>query len=72
MYPNLEAEMARNKITQLAMAECIGVTPTTMSLKINGKAKMLLPECMKIKNRLFPNCSIDYLFATDEETAAVV
>lgn len=71
MYPNLKAEMARKKITQLAIAECLNVTPTTISLKLNGKAKLLLPECMKIKNNFFPDCSLEYLFASDEELVNV-
>ena len=70
MYPNLEAEMARNKITQLAIADCLRITPTTLSMKLNGKAKLLLPECIKIKNVFFPSCSIDYLFASDEEAVS--
>ena len=51
MYPNLEAEMARKKITQLAIAECLNVTPTTISLKLNGKAKLMLHENQK---HIFP------------------
>ena len=38
MFPNLEAEMARSKITQLQMAEMLQVTPTTLSFKLNGKS----------------------------------
>ena len=70
MYPNLEAEMARNKITQLTIADCLGITPTTLSMKLNGKAKLLLHECMKIKTVFFPSCSIDYLFSADEEAVS--
>ena len=44
MFPNLEAEMARSKITQLQMAEMLGVTPTTLSFKLNGKSSLSLKE----------------------------
>lgn len=66
MYPNLEAEMARKKITQAKLAEILGITPTTLSLKLNGKSSLSLKECVKIKKSAFPDKSLDYLFKTDE------
>lgn len=38
MYRNLEAEMARAGITQGQLAKELGITPTTLSLKLNGKS----------------------------------
>lgn len=38
MFPNLEAEMARSKITQLQMAEMLQVTPTTLSFKLTARS----------------------------------
>ena len=66
MFPNLEAEMARSKITQLQMAEMLGVTPTTLSFKLNGKSSLSLKECVLIKQLMFTDKTLDYLFATDE------
>lgn len=66
MFPNLEAEMARSKITQLQMTEMLGVTPTTLSFKLNGKSSLSLKECVLIKQLMFPDKTLDYLFATDE------
>ena len=66
MFPNLEAEMARSKITQLQMAEMLGETPTTLSFKLNGKSSLSLKECVLIKQLMFPDKTLDYLFATDE------
>ena len=57
MFPNLEAEMARNKVTQVKLAEILGITPTTLSFKMNGKSTLSLKECVE---------TLDYLFATDE------
>ena len=42
MYHNLDAEMARAKITRNMLAKQIGRTPTTLSLKLNGKAPLTL------------------------------
>ena len=67
MFPNLEAEMERSKITQLQMAEMLQVTPTTLSFKLNGKSSLSLKECVLIKQLMFPDKTLDYLFATDEQ-----
>ena len=64
MFPNLEAELARRKITKGQLAEKINKTPTTLSLKLSGKAPMTLKECIEIKNALGEELSIDYLFET--------
>lgn len=67
VFPNLEAEMARSKITQAKLAEILGITPTTLSFKLNGKSTLSLKECVQIKKNAFPDKSLDYLFHTDEE-----
>lgn len=66
MYRNLEAEMARVKITQAYLAKQLGITPTTLSLKLNGKSNLSLKECVQIKKILNTEETIDYLFAEDE------
>ena len=38
MFPNLEAEMARRKISRQHLAKVLECTPTTLSLKLNGKS----------------------------------
>lgn len=65
MFPNLDAEMARRKITRAMLAERIHKTPTTLSLKLNGKAPLTLAECIEIKNEVDPECTVDYLFQTE-------
>lgn len=67
MFPNLEAEMARSKITQARMADMLGITPTTLSFKLNGKSTLSLKECVEIKKKAFPDKTLDYLFQTEEE-----
>lgn len=66
MFPNLNAEMARRKITQMSLAEKIGRTPTTLSMKLSGKSPISLAECVEIKNAIDEKLSVDYLFATEE------
>lgn len=64
MFPNLNAEMARKNITRASLANKIHKTPTTLSLKLNGKAPITLSECMEIKEALETDLSVDYLFET--------
>lgn len=65
MFPNLEAEMARRKITQATLAAVIGVTPTTMSMKLSGKAPITLAEADKIRDAIDRELRIDYLFSSE-------
>ena len=66
MFPNLDAEMARRKITRGMLAEALHITPTTLSMKLNGKATLTLDECIRIRDIIDKKLTIDYLFATDE------
>lgn len=65
MFPNLDAEMARRKITKGSIAEKIHKTPTTLGLKLNGRATLTLPECIEIRDAVDKDLSLDYLFATE-------
>lgn len=67
MFSNLKAEMARKNITRASLAEKIHKTPTTLSLKLNGKAPITLAECIEIKNAIGEEYTIDYLFAVDRD-----
>lgn len=67
VYENLNAEMARRKIPQYRLAEALGITPTTLSLKLQGKSDLSLKECMEIKAFLKTDISVDELFKTDDE-----
>ncbi len=62
MYKNLEAEMARSGFTRFRLAKELGITPTTLSLKLNGKSNLSLKECVRIKKILGTNKTVDYLF----------
>lgn len=65
MFPNLDAEMARRKITRAMLAERIDVTPGTLSLKLNGKSPLTLAECVKIRDAVDEKLKIDYLFSAE-------
>lgn len=65
MYPNLEAEMARKKVTRAELAEKLNMTPTTLGNKLNGKSDISLPECLAIKATLKLTMTVDELFKSD-------
>ena len=67
MYPNLNAELARVGITRLMLAAKLGVAPGTLSVKLNGKSDLSLAECVKIKEIVAPEKTLEYLFASNEK-----
>lgn len=64
-FHNLEIEMARARKTQNELADALGITPTTLSFKLNGKSEISLKECIAIKKELQTEKSVDYLFAEE-------
>ncbi len=68
MYPNLNAEMARNNITQIDISKKLNLSYSTVSDKINGKKDFKLKECKEIILNLLPGTTIDYLFATNVDS----
>lgn len=70
MYRNLVAEMARSNMTRARLAHELGMSPTTLSLKLNGKSDLSLSECVKIKKILGTDETVDVLFAYSDEKGA--
>ncbi len=67
MYLNLNAEMARKKITQIDMAKALNISTSTLSEKMTGKKDFKLKECKTIIKILLPNNTMDYLFKIEDE-----
>ena len=67
MYPNLEAEIARNKISKYNIAKEIGKTYGTLVQKLNRKYPLTWDEASIIQEKFFPNSDIKFLFATDDD-----
>jgi len=66
MFPNLRAEMGRNRMTAKELSGIVGITPESMRNKLSGETDFKLGE-MKIIQTIFPGCSLEYLFAQGEE-----
>jgi len=67
VFPNLKAEMARNNIKSMTLAEILGISYDSVINKINGKTDFTRSEIFKIRDTLFPDLSLDYLFKTIEQ-----
>lgn len=67
MYPVLEGELRKNKITREILANKMNLSIPTVSEKLNKKDRIKLHEAVYIKEFLHTPLSIEELFATEEE-----
>lgn len=65
MHRNLRAEMAREGITMVDIAHYLNLRYATVNEKVNGKYRFYYDEALKIKQRFFPNKSLEYLFENE-------
>lgn len=65
-YANLKAEMARRNINIKDLMEVTGKSRSGVSKNLNGQGAFSVEEGINIRDKFFPNLSIDYLFATEE------
>lgn len=65
-YVNLEAEIARKGLSKKEIAETLGVRLATVYDKLKGKYPFTLDEALKMKNKYFPEFTLEYLFYTEE------
>jgi len=63
MFPNLNAELARKKLTVKSLSGITGINYESLKNKVNGKTEFKRSEMYLIKKDAFPEHSIDYLFA---------
>lgn len=59
---NLAAEMARRGITKHDIGALIFATWRSVHRKIMGEADFTVPEAVRIRDKFFPDFSIEYLF----------
>ena len=66
MFNNLNAEMARRKMSIKELSEKTGIGYESMKNKMSGATEFKRNEMILVKAE-FPECSLDYLFATEED-----
>ena len=67
---NLEAEMKRKKVSRLEIATYLGVSYRTIHSRFNGEVPWEYAECVRIRDHFFPEHTLEYLFATENEKGA--
>lgn len=65
-YPNLRAEMARSEVGADGLGMHTGLSTATVYRRLHDGG-FSIEEARCIQKRLFPNCSIEYLFADESE-----
>lgn len=65
MYPNLEAEMARKKLTNGECASVCNISEKSFSSKRCGRTDFTLREIKILQKHFFPNCTLEYLFSDE-------
>lgn len=66
MFPNIEAERGRLKISQEYLAQILGVSPRTFTNWMGGKTD--IPATALIKMAQLFHCPVDYLLGLDPPT----
>ena len=66
-YQNLKAEMRRIGVTQGDIADFLSMSTNNVSLKINGKVPFTVDEFIGIRDRFFPEVTLDYLMEKTSE-----
>lgn len=62
MYENLKIEMTKSGISQRTLSSVINVHENTVANKLNGDSTFSIEEAFAIKECLFPQCDLTYLF----------
>ena len=62
MLPNLEAEIARNKIKKKAIANALDLSERGLQKKMKGESPFTFPEAEAIRDTFFPDKALEYLF----------
>lgn len=67
MYNNLRAEFVRKNIQpHIGVSIALECSEKVAKNRLNGVSELTVCEAKKIKEKYFPNMTIDYLFATEE------
>jgi len=69
-FPNLRAEMARSGVSKERLAECAGCTVRTVDNWFAGNSDIPVHSCFAIRDELFSDMPLDYLFSDDPQQPA--
>ena len=67
MFPNLNAEMAREKMSIKRLSEIANIQYDSLKNKMRGDTEFRRDEMYRIKKNAFPSFTVDYLFKVEEK-----
>lgn len=65
MFSNLKAEMARKRLSIKAMSDLTGINYESLKNKMSGNTEFKRSEMCVIKNKIFQDKTLDYLFQAE-------
>jgi predicted transcriptional regulator len=63
---NLRAEIARKDLSKGEIARALGISQSALSDRLSEPSRFRITECHKIRDKFFPEHTIDYLFEISE------
>ncbi len=69
-YPTLEREIAGRGIKKKNVAGSIGVCNKSLNNKLSGRVPFTWPEVCEIRDRFFPDMTVEHLFAREDQGSA--
>ena len=66
-FPNLRVEMVRKGITQTELAKMLGMSDSTLSLKLRGIQKLTFADTLAIKDALESDIPVEKLFEAEDD-----
>lgn len=64
---NLRAEMVRNGISRKQIEYVVGLSDASICSRFTRRTDFKVCELVKIRDKFFPNCSLDYLAGLTDE-----
>lgn len=61
-YPNLDAEIKKRGVKRIAIATALEISGPALRHKLQGKVPFSFPQAQTLRDRFFPDLSLDYLF----------
>lgn len=70
VYPNLAGEIAKRGIKKCVLAKEAGISDRVLRNKMAGKGSFSIQEAVEIKNKFFPDYTVDDLFRRIDDRGA--
>lgn len=65
MFTFLEIQLKKKNVTKKELSDYLGISYDTVIKKFNGTSDWWRDECEKIRDKYFPEFSLDELFKKD-------